>query len=124
MVANLINDRGNAVKNQFVITGEENGKIVVTFQSYNNRICDIVYNWGMGFDVLVRFGRDWNYSQTTSKHLYSFLKQSGLKILASKQAIQEAIERGHARRNEAVAVMYDESMREKGGKRPWKNIHL
>ena len=40
MVANLINDRGNAVKNQFVITGEENGKKVITFQSYDSRICD------------------------------------------------------------------------------------
>ena len=111
MIANLINDRGNAVKNQFVITGEEDGKIVVTFQSYNSRISDIVYNCGMGFDALVRFGRDWNYSQTTSKHLYSFLRQSGIEILASKQAIEEAIERGHARRDEAIAVVYDESMR-------------
>ena len=111
MISNLINDRGNAVKNQFVITGEEGGRIVVTFQSYNSRICDIVYNCGMGFDVLVRFGRDWNYSQTTSKHLYSFLKQNGLEILASKQAIEEAIERGYARLNEAIAVVYDESMR-------------
>ena len=111
MIANLINDRGNAVKNQFVITSEENGKVVVTFQSYDSRICDIVYNCGMGFDVLVRFGRDWNCSQTTAKHLYSFLRQSGIKILASKQAIEEAIERGHARRDEAIAVMYDETMR-------------
>ena len=111
MIANLINDRGNAVKNQFVITSEENGKVVVTFQSYDSRICDIVYNCGMGFDVLVRFGRDWNCSQTTAKHLYSFLRQSGIKILASKQAIEEAIERGHARRDEAIAVVYDESMR-------------
>ena len=111
MITNLINDRGNAVKNQFVITGEENGKEVVTFQSYNSRICDIVYNCGMGFDALVRFGRDWNYSQTTTKHLYSFLRQNNLEILASKQAIEEAIERGYARLNQSIAVMYDESMR-------------
>ena len=111
MVTNLINDRGDAVKNQFVITGEENGKKVVTFQSYESRICDIVYNCGMGFDVLVRFGRDWNYSQTTSKHLYSFLRQNGLEILASKQAIEEAIERGHVRLNQSIAVMYDKSMK-------------
>ena len=111
MIANLINDRGNAVRNQFIITGEENGKKIVTFQSYESRICDIVYNCGMGYDALVRFGHDWNYSQTTSKHLYSFLRQNNLEILASKQAIEEAIERGHARRDEAIAVMYDESMR-------------
>ena len=111
MVANLINDRGNAVKNQFVITGEENGKKVITFQSYDSRICDIVYNCGMGFDVLVRFGCDWNYSQTTAKHLYSFLRQNNLEILASKQSIEEAIDRGYARLNQSIAVMYDKSMK-------------
>ena len=107
MVANLINDRGNAVRNQFVIT---EGK-TTAFQSYNSRVCEIVKPCGMGFDTLVRFGCDWNYSQTTAKHLYSFLRQNGLEILASKQAIEEAIERGHARLDEAIAVMYDESMR-------------
>ena len=107
MIANLINDRGNAVKNQFVIT---EGK-TTAFQSYDSRVCEIVKPCGMGFDVLVRFGRDWNYSQTTAKHLYSFLRQNGLEILASRQAIEEAIERGHARRDEAIAVVYDESMR-------------
>ena len=111
MITNLINDRGNAVKNQFVITGEENGKKVITFQSYNSRICDIVYNCGMGFEVLIRFGRNQNYSQTTAKHLYSFLRQNNLEILASRQAIEEAIERGYARLNQSIAVMYDKSMK-------------
>ena len=107
MVSNLINDRGNTVKNQFIITDGN----TTAFQSYNSRICEIVKPCGMGFDALVRFGRDWNYSQTTSKHLYSFLRQNGLEILASKQAIEEAIERGHARLDETIAVLYEEGMR-------------
>ena len=107
MITNLINERGNAVKNQFIIT---EGK-TIAFQSYNSRICEIVKPCGMGFDALVRFGKDWNYSQTTSKHLYSFLRQNGLEILASKQAIEEAIERGYSRYDESIAVVYDESMR-------------
>ena len=107
MVSNLINDRGNAVRNQFIIT-EGN---TIAFQSYDSRVCEIVKPCGMGFDILVRFGCDWNYSQTTAKHLYSFLRQNNLEILASKQAIEEAIERGYARRDEAIAVVYDESMR-------------
>ena len=107
MIANLINDRGNAVKNQFIIT---EGK-TIAFQSYSSRVCEIVKPCGMGFDALVRFGRDWDYSQTTTKHLYSFLRQNNLEILASKQAIEEAIERGHARLDESIAVVYDESMR-------------
>ena len=107
MVANLINDRGNAVRNQFIIT-EGN---TTAFQSYNSRVCEIVKPCGMGFDVLVRFGRDWNYSQTTAKHLYNFLRNNGLDILASKQAIEEAIDRGYARLNQSIAVMYDKSMK-------------
>ena len=107
MVTNLINDRGNAVKNQFIII-EGN---TTAFQSYNSRVCEIVKPCGMGFDVLVRFGRDWNCSQTTSKQLQSLLRQNGLEIGASKQAIEEAIERGHARLNEAIDEVYEESMR-------------
>ena len=107
MIANLINDRGNAVRNQFIIT-EGN---TTAFQSYSSRVCEIVKPCGMGFDALVRFGRDWDYSQTTAKHLYSFLRQNGLEILASKQAIEEAIERGHARLDETIAVLYEEGMR-------------
>ena len=107
MIANLINDRGNAVRNQFIIT-EGN---TTAFQSYNSRVCEIVKPCGMGFDALVRFGRYWNYSQTTAKHLYSFLRQNNLEILASKQAIEKAIERGHARRDEAITVVYDNTMR-------------
>lgn len=107
MVTNLINDRGNAVRNQFIIT-EGN---TIAFQSYNSRVCEIVRPCGMGFDTLVRFGCDWNYSQTTAKHLYSFLRQNGLDTLASKQAIEEAIKRGYARHDETIAVVYDESMR-------------
>ena len=57
MIANLINDRGNAVKNQFVIT-EGN---TIAFQSQSYRVCEIVKPCGMGFDALVTFGRDWHY---------------------------------------------------------------
>ena len=107
MVANLINDRGNAVRNQFIIIDGN----TIAFQSYSSRVCEIVKPCGMGYDTLVRFGRDWDYSQTTTKHLYSFLRQNGLKVLASKKDIEEAIERGYARCNEAIAVIYDKSMR-------------
>lgn len=107
MVANLINDRGNIVRNQFVIIDGN----TIAFQSYNSRVCEIVKPCGMGYDALVRFGRDWNYSRTTAKHLYSFLWQNGLEVLASKKDIEEAIERGYARRDEAIAVVYDDSMR-------------
>ena len=110
MITNLINDRGNAVRNQFIITGEENGKKVVTFQSYESRICDIVYDCGMGFDCLIRLGRDWDYSRTTSKYLYQFLTDYGFAELNNKKAIESAINRGHTKK-QSIAIMYDETMR-------------
>lgn len=50
-------------KNQFLIRGE--GKIV--FQSYNSIIAEI------DKDGNLKLGKDWDYSNTTAKHLYLFL---------------------------------------------------
>lgn len=105
-IYNLINNRGNAVKNQFVI---ENGK-EVSFQSYESIVCRINHIGGMGFNKIVVFGKDWNFSATTSKHLYNFLNQQGLGILASKKAIEEALDRGYARLNQSVAVWLDKTL--------------
>lgn len=106
MVANLINENGRAVANQFVIM--ENG--VIAFQSYNSRVCEI-RGKGMGYDNVVVLGCDWSYSRTTMKHLCSFLRQNGLEILASAKDLREALDRGHARQNEAIAVWFDSTMR-------------
>lgn len=106
MVANLINENGRAVANQFVIM--ENG--VTAFQSYNSRVCEI-RGKSMGYDKVVVLGYDWNYSRTTMKHLCSFLKQNGLGILASAKDLREALDRGHARQDESIAVWFDSTMR-------------
>ena len=50
-------------KNQFLIKGE--GKTV--FQSYNSVIAEIDKNGNL------KLGHDWDYSVTTTKHLYLFL---------------------------------------------------
>lgn len=105
MVANLINENGRAVANQFVIV--ENGTIA--FQSYNSRVCEI-RGGGMGYDNVVVLGSDWNYSRTTMKHLVSFLRQNGLGVLGCARDIYEAIDRGHARHDEAIAVWLDTTM--------------
>ena len=107
MVANLINARGNATANQFVIV--EDGRI--SFQSYESRVCEICTKHTLGFEKVVRFGADWDYSKTTMKHLNEFLRQNGCSVLASAKDIREAIDRGHARYNEAIAVIYDPTMR-------------
>lgn len=96
----------NGVANQFVIENEKE----ITFQSYNSTICIIYKNGGLGYDKVVKFGKNWNFSTTTAKHLYKFLKEYGLDILSSKKAIEEAIKRGYARLNESIAVLYDETL--------------
>lgn len=106
MVTNLINNNGRAVANQFVIT--DNG--VIRFQSYNSIVCEI-RGAGMGFDNVVCFGADWDYSRTTMKHLCKFLRDNGLNVLASSKDIREAIDRGYARYDEAIAVLYDKTMK-------------
>lgn len=105
MVTNLINENGRAVANQFVI----NEKDTIAFQSYASRVCEI-RKGGMGYEKVVVLGKDWDYSKTTMKHLCGFLRQNGLGIMASAKDIREAITRGHARYDEAIAVWVDATM--------------
>ena len=101
-VENIISNNGNAVPNQFIIY-EDNGDI--TFQSYHSIICQI-RGGALGYDKVVVFGSDWD----TSKYRNKFLVDNGLSILATKKDILEALERGHARKDEAIAVFLDTTM--------------
>ena len=105
-VENIINNNGNVVPNQF-ITYEDNGDI--TFQSYDSIICQI-RDGALGYDRVVVFGSDWNYSTTTIKYRNQFLMDNDLSILATTKDIKEALERGHARKDEAIAVFLDTTM--------------
>ena len=53
---------------------------------------------------------DWDYSTTTSKYRNKFLMDNGLSILATTRDIKEALERGHARKDETIAVFLDTTM--------------
>ena len=112
MVTQLINANGNPNANQFVLHYNSNvtGKPYVAFQSYDSRVCEIATDGGLGFKKVVKFGRDYNYSNTTSKHLNEFLRQNGLSCLASAKDREEAIKRGYARYDQSIAVIYDETM--------------
>ena len=108
-VENIISNNGNAVPNQFIIY-EDNGDI--TFQSYHSIICQI-RGGALGYDKVVVFGSDWDYSNTTNKtsmYRNQFLADNGLSILATTKDVQEALERGHARKDEAIAVFLDPTM--------------
>ena len=99
-IENIISNNGNAVPNQFIIY-EDNGDI--TFQSYHSIICQI-RDGALGYDRVVVFGSNWDYSTTTSNYRNQFLMDNGLFILATTKDIKEALERGHARKDEANAV--------------------
>ena len=101
-VENIISNNGNVIPNQFIIY-EDNGDI--TFQSYHSIICQI-RDGALGYDKIVVFGSDWDYSKYRNK----FLIDNGLSILATKKDILEALERGHARKDEAIAVFLDTTM--------------
>lgn len=108
MVTNLINDNGRAVANQFVITEESLGKPVIAFQSYKSRVCEIRQG-GLGFERTVVLGCDWDYSNTTKRHLYKFLRDNGIDINSTAE-LKKALDRGYFYGTQ-VAVWYDETMR-------------
>lgn len=105
-VENIISNNGNVIPNQFIIH-EDNGDI--TFQSYDSIICQI-RGGALGYDKVVVFGSNWDYSTTTGKYRNKFLADNGLDILATKKDVLEALERGHARKDEAIAVFLDTTM--------------
>ena len=82
LITQLINNQGNAVKNQFVIIN--NG--IIYFKSYSSTIAKITLN---GTLIL---GKNWNYSNTTLKHLYEFLRQNNLAKIANKKTLQYLID--------------------------------
>ena len=105
-VENIISNNGNVIPNQFIIY-EDNGDI--TFQSYDSIICQI-RGGALGYDRVVVFGSDWDYSTITNEYRNKFLMDNGLSILATTRDIKEALERGHARKDEAIAVFLDTTM--------------
>ena len=108
-IENIVNSKGNKVANQFVIRNEKENSI--SFQSYDSLICEVFLNGGLEFKKVVHFGKDWNYSTTTSKYLHYFLKNYAyIDELPTKKDILEGIERGHARMNENIVILYDETM--------------
>lgn len=84
-VSQLINDNGNPAARQFVIESPSgHGKY---FQSYNSVVCHL-----SGNNIILSL--DWEYSNTTMKHLYIFLRQNGYYTYNSAKAVRKAIQNG------------------------------
>lgn len=74
-------------KNQFhlysdMIYEQENGKQIDILQSYDSTVIKIItidYDNSVGActDRTITLGVNWNYSNTTSKHVYAFLEEYG-----------------------------------------------
>jgi hypothetical protein len=82
-ITQLINSRGNAVKNQFIIQDKDN----VTFQSYDSKIA--TYNHAT--KELTLYGYMWDYSNTTRKHFSSFLNNFTCFQYDNKKAFETLI---------------------------------
>lgn len=83
MVHQLINDNGNPAANQFVIRTKK----ATYFQSYRSVVCKLD-----GINIIL--SNNWDYSKTTSKHLYMFLRQNGYYNLSSAKEVRNAIKEG------------------------------
>lgn len=59
-------DSNTAIKNHFII----NDNNAIVFQSYQSKICHIDNK-----NKICKIYPEWNYSNTTRKHFYNFLKQ-------------------------------------------------
>lgn len=75
MVQNIIGFQGNPVVNQFVISTEN----AIYFQSYRSVVCRIDRKTKQ-----VVLSSHWDYSTTTSKYLYKFLRDNGIYVERKK----------------------------------------
>jgi hypothetical protein len=83
-ITQLINNRGNAVANQFIIT--DGNKI--TFQSYKSKIA----TYDKDAKTLTLYGSMWDYSNTTRKHFASFISDFTSFEYGTKKAFLQAIQ--------------------------------
>jgi hypothetical protein len=80
-VRNLINDNGNAAANQFIIYTPK----ATYFQSYESVVAKIDRKGNL---IVSEY---WDFSNTTRKHLYIFLRLYGYRHLCSAKDMRKAI---------------------------------
>ena len=105
-VENFTGRTGRPISNQFIITDGQ----TKAFKSYDSIIVE-QRGAGGGFDDVIIFGRDYNYSTTTSKYLNKFLEMLGYKEIANSRDREKAIERGmFYSGNKAIYVSVDDTL--------------
>lgn len=100
-------------RNQFHLYGDNKDVL----QSYNSKVVEITNNPGCVQCIIL--GRDWDYSTTTSKHVYAFLGEySKIKfygISNKRKYIKDRIEECKNDREKFInrndyVILYDEEM--------------
>ena len=91
-VSQLINDNNNPAANQFVIK-TPNG---IYFQSYDSVVA--FYD----NDHKLYLGRDWDYSNTTRKHLYIFIRDYTKYCIRSRKELLDYITEGEIVENDKL----------------------
>ena len=105
-VENFTGRTGRPVPNQFIITDGQ----TKAFKSYDSIIVE-QRGQGGGFDDIIIFWKDYNYSSTTSKYLNRFLEMLGYKEIANSRDREKAIEKGmFYSGNKAVYVSGDDTL--------------
>ena len=106
-VKNFTSERtGRPISNQFIITDGQ----TKAFKSYDSIIVE-QRGAGGGFDDVIIFGKNYNYSTTTSKYLNRFLEMLGYKEIANSSDIEKAIDRGmFYSGNKVIYVSVDDTL--------------
>lgn len=87
-------------KNQFVIFG--GGQTI--FQSYNST-CAIIEDYGL------TLGKDWDYSNTTMKHLYLFLNEYMYCFNSElREKLQEALSYRNKNKRASIQKLIDQKI--------------
>lgn len=76
-----------------------------SLQSYNSLVCDIKYD-KLDNTYIIKLGCDWDYSKTTSTHVFAFLEEYSnvnfYGVANKRQYVNKLISEG--------VIIYDESM--------------
>ena len=87
-VEQMINERGNGAMNQFVLTDEDNDRMI--FQSYSSTIVCVDFK-----EHVITFFEDWHYSRTTDKHRNIFFRHYAHFLdLTTTDGVRKAIQTG------------------------------
>jgi hypothetical protein len=85
MVKKLIGMNGRAVVNQFVVDTKD----TIYFQSYDSVVAKVYKR------KYLTLSNYWNYSVTTAKYVYEFMRQNGFGEYASRKGVEKGIKEGN-----------------------------